>query len=248
MAVSMQLEFSLHNESSLARELASLTGMRVQLTITDNTRTVMSVARDREGGGVRVRLHHMFLGANQRVVHAIAAWIKRPKSREAAAALDAFIRENRPMMRARQKRAAALEPEGKHFDLRVLFQEVNTAYFNGTITAGITWGRFGNGNSRRQRTIRFGSYSVEDDLVRIHPLLDQAFVPEYFVRYIVFHEMLHAFLGIEESETGRRRIHTRDFQRREREYGEYAKATAWEQNPANIRKLLKGKPDAQSGR
>jgi predicted SprT family Zn-dependent metalloprotease len=232
----MQLELPTRDESDLERELVTLTGAQVQLTITDNSRTVMSMAPDREFGGVRVRLHRMFLDAGPDVVRAVAAWVKRPKSR--LPAIDGYIRENRHRMRRKARRTGALRPAGAHFDLRRLFDEVNAAHFGGTVTAAITWGKRGNGARRRQRTIRFGSYTVQDNLVRLHPALDQAFVPEHFVRYIVFHEMLHAHLGIEESETGRRRIHTREFVRIERTYPDYAKARAWEAKSANIRKLL----------
>lgn len=228
----------MRDETGLERELAALVGMRVALRITDNSRTVMSVAPDR-AGGVRVRLHRMFLDADADVVRAVAAWVKRPKSRSGAPIIDAYIRENRHRMRARERRRHELRPRGAHFDLQRLFDEVNAEHFGGTVTAGITWGRRGNGARRRQRTMRFGSYTVEDNLIRLHPALDRDFVPEHFVRYIVFHEMLHAHLGIEESETGRRRIHTREFVRIERAYPGYAKARAWESNVANVRKLLR---------
>ncbi|NUM52554.1 MAG: hypothetical protein HUU46_02815 [Candidatus Hydrogenedentes bacterium] len=235
----MQLEFSLRDETELEHDLATLTGSPLRLMITDNSRTVMSVAPDPVFGGVRVRLHHMFLDADPEVVRAVAAWVKRPKSRSGAPVIDAYIRENRHRMRRKARRVTTVQARGVHHDLRKLFDEVNGAHFGNTITAAITWGKRGNGARRRQRTIRFGSYTVDDNLIRLHPVLDQSFVPAYFVRYIVFHEMLHAHLGIEESETGRRRIHTREFARIERAYPDYARACAWEANAANIRKLLK---------
>lgn len=234
----MQLELCLRDETELERELARLTGARLRLMITDNSSTVMSVAADRARGGLRVRLHRMFLDANADVVRAVAAWVKRPQSRSGAPVINAYIRENRHRMR-RKKRRTSLRTRGEHHDLRKLYDDVNAAHFDNTITAAITWGRRNNGTRRRQRSIRFGSYTVEDNLIRLHLALDQAFVPEYFVRYIVFHEMLHARLGIEESETGRRRIHTREFTRIEKTYPDYARACAWEANAANIRKLLK---------
>ena len=92
---------------------------------------------------------------------------------------------------------------------------------------------------RRRRSIRFGSYTPVDELIRIHPYLDQAFVPEFFVRYIVFHEMLHAHMGIEETPNGRRRIHPPAFRRREEEYGDYDRAVAWMNDESNLRRLLR---------
>jgi len=239
----MQLELGFVEKNSdreiaLERELESLSGICVKLQVTDNTRTVMSMTPGRTFKGKQVRLHHMFLDADSKVVRAVASWIRHPRKSGETPVLDAFIRENRHRMRKRS-RNIVVDTDGLHHDLQELFDEVNRQHFDGAITAAITWGRAGFSRRRFQRSIRFGSYTVDIDLIRIHPALDQAFVPRYFVRFIVFHEMLHAHLGIEESETGRRRIHTREFIALERAYPEYARAIGWERTTANLRKLLR---------
>ena len=88
----MQLELPLRNDLALEREIAALSGLRVRLTVTDNTRTVISVSKNRVTREVRLRLHHMFLNADAHVLHALAVWIKHPKDRDAAKAVDTFIR------------------------------------------------------------------------------------------------------------------------------------------------------------
>ncbi|HRK33885.1 MAG TPA: hypothetical protein PLJ47_04750 [Candidatus Hydrogenedentes bacterium] len=241
----MQLELALteapepRGEDQLVRELETLTGFSLRLQITDNSRTVMSMTPGRTFQGRQVRLHHMFLEADEAVVRAVAAWIKKPKSTDAGRIIDAYIRANRHRMRKRARRTIYLETTGLHHDLQAMFDAVNREQFDGTITAAITWGRSGFSTRRYQRTMRFGSYTVDLNLIRIHPALDQAFVPAYFVKFIVFHEMLHAHLGIEESETGRRKIHTRAFLAQERAYPDYARATKWEKNASNLKKLLR---------
>src|SRR5690606_9202221 len=110
-------------------------------------------------------------------------------------------------------------------DLQQLYDEVNRTEFEGAVDCGITWGRLP--TRRRRRSIRFGSYSPKEHLIRIHPYLDQAFVPAFFVRYIVFHEMLHAVMGIEELPSGRRAIHPPAFKRREEQYPDFARAVRW---------------------
>lgn len=233
----VQLEFALRDETLLRRELEERIGAPVSITLTDNASTVMSMRRNREDGRLALRLHHMFLYATATVVSALAAWIKRPRCKRSGAVIDAFIRENRHMVRRTARPVRDLRTAGAVYGLRQLYEEVNAAQFNGSVTAGITWGK--RPAPRRRRSIRFGSYSREEDLIRLHPYLDQDFVPEYFVRYVVFHEMLHAHLGIEESESGRRRIHTREFNRLERRYADFELADAWQRNPANLRRLLR---------
>ncbi len=233
----MQLELFQLDAESLQQELETHSGLRIALAITDNRSTMISIKPSRNGLPVRVRLHQMFLSANSTVIAALGTWVKSRQNRRAAEIIDRFISENRHAIRKGSSRQIRICTLGTHFDLRALFDEINKTQFDGRITAQITWGRMP-GTSRR-RSIRFGSYYPEDHLIRIHPSLDQAFVPVRFVKYIVFHEMLHADLGIAETESGRRSIHNRTFRQQEKAYPDYAWAVAWQQNPANLRKLLR---------
>jgi predicted metal-dependent hydrolase len=65
-------------------------------------------------------------------------------------------------------------------------------------------------------------------------MLDRRNIPGFFIRYIVYHEMLHGMMK-EERKNGRRLLHSPAFRRRERMFGEYEKAVAWE------KKYLMGK-------
>ena len=64
-------------------------------------------------------------------------------------------------------------------------------------------------------------------------------MPRYIVRYIVYHEMLHAFLGVGVSPTGRRQVHTREFKTMEKAYPEFDRSVAWIENSRNLSRLLK---------
>lgn len=233
----MQLEFPFREPGTLHKELEHRSGLRLNLVLTDNSHTVMSVKHHPISGIVALRMHRMFLGADPDVVQALATWLKKPSCRRSGAVIDRFIRNNRHLVRRRTATQRRLRPVGKVYDLRAMYQLVNREYFDGQVDAAITWGRRPTGKKRR--SIRFGSYSVEEHLIRIHPYLDRVEVPEFFVRYIVYHEMLHAHLGIEESPTGRRRIHTPEFKRHEQAYPDFARAEAWQAKPANLRMLLR---------
>jgi predicted metal-dependent hydrolase len=235
----MQLELPLNDAAALRDELERRTGLRIAMTVTDNTHNLLSVKPDGAPERVKVRLHHMFLAAEPGVVKALSEWIRRPRAKRSGEALDAFIRANRHLIRQKQprRRTIRVRTRGRHFDLKRLYDEVNEAHFGGEIKAHITWGQMPKRRGRR-RSIRFGSYSHELGLIRIHPLLDQEFVPEYFVRYIVYHEMLHAHLGVSESETGRRMVHTAEFRKMEEAYPDYDKALTWQNKSGHLRKLL----------
>ena len=68
-----------------------------------------------------------------------------------------------------------------------------------------------------------GSYSVEDRLIRIHRSLDRAFVPRFFVAWIVFHEMLHQVHDIR-VKNGRREFHSKEFLADEAQFEHYDEA------------------------
>jgi hypothetical protein len=233
-----QLELLWRDAEGLRADLEARTGFRVHLTITDNTSTLMSVKQDRARRAAKLRVHHMFLSAEDSVIQALAEWIKRPRSKRHDGSLNRFLDDHADRVRSRPRPPAAVNAQGRHFDLASLFDEVNAAQFDRAVTAAITWGAVP--VKRRRRSIRFGSFHAAQNLIRIHPLLDQAFVPRYFIRYIVFHEMLHAALDREQPGSGRRRVHPAAFKRRERAYPDYDRAMACENDPKTLRKLLRG--------
>src|ERR1700756_3755048 len=129
-----------------------------------------------------------------------------------------------------------LQHEGKHFDLRAIFGQLNERYFRGRLRGyKVMWGR-----RRKQRPREyfvFGTIQEEDRVIRIHPLLDQPFVPPWFLRYVLYHEMLHSVVPDETLSPNRRRVHTEEFNRREREFRHYRRARRWEEE--NLSRFLR---------
>ncbi len=238
----IQLDLPTWDEHALAQRLRELCAGRIEFRLTDNASTMMSFKPGTLRRPAQLRAHRMFAGAPPDVIEALAHWAMGRRKRSICRLLDDFIAANRHLVRRKPIIAERLDTAGRFHDLQTYYETVNAAHFANEIDAPITWGRFP--ASRRQRSIRLGSYSPDDHLIRIHPHLDQDFVPGFFVRYIVFHEMLHAQLGIEVAPSGRRCIHTREFNRRERAYPDYARAIAWNDHPANLRRLLR--PAAKS--
>jgi hypothetical protein len=216
-------------EVSLARRIrAHLPRGSLSVTLTDNRHTMISVRRDHSRGPrYRVRLHHMFADADPIVTRALARYIG---ANDAAASrvLGAFIdsQQHRVRRAGRQASQVALETRGRHVDLREVYDELNRDYFGGRIDARITWGQKC-GRPRRRNSIKMGSYSVEERLIRVHRSLDRAFVPRYFVAWIVFHEMLHQ-VHQAEVVNGRRQFHTPGFLEDEARYEHYERARTWE--------------------
>jgi hypothetical protein len=210
--------------SRLADALSARLDERVRLVIHDNRSTMVSWRRAR--GLLHYRVHHMFLDAPAEVVEALAAF-GRPgpgaPRRAAGRRIDAYVRRHRG--RIGEGRPVRLEARGRHHDLRALFDEENRVRFDGAVRARIGWGTGRNGS--RQRSIKTGVYLHDQRVIRIHPSLDQAEVPVYYVRAVVFHEMLHQVVPVVERR-GRRVVHSAEFRRRERAHPDFARARAWE--------------------
>lgn len=232
----LQLEFVWRDELALRADLERISGLKIHLTVTDNTRNILSVKRDVTGKGVRVRLHHMFLAADCRVVEALAAWLMTDRRAHPARLVDEFIQAHAHSIRSQALEVPDLATRGNVFDLAAIFERLNAQYFENTVTARVTWGKMP--PARRRRSIRFGSYTPCDNVIRIHPLLDQTFIPMFFIRYIMFHEMLHAYVGVEEGPKGRRRYHTPEFNAQERLFPDYARAVEWQGTRGNLNRLL----------
>ncbi|MEN0060964.1 MAG: hypothetical protein AAGA48_02380 [Myxococcota bacterium] len=64
--------------------------------------------------------------------------------------------------------------------------------------------------------------------IRIHPVLDDASVPGWFIGFIVFHEVLHLQYPPQTGRTGRRQIHNREFRIAEHGHPDHDRAQAFE--------------------
>ena len=214
------------------RLAAYLTKGRPRILLTDNLHTMVSIKR---GQGVfTFRIHHMFTGAPPRVLRALAQYAER-QDRDAARLVREFVDHNEPKIRVRtEPRPIPCDVQGRHHDLQVIFDELNERYFEGEVKARISWGP----RSRRKRSrdsIKLGSYTIDDEFIRIHPVLDAQDVPRFFVEWIVYHEMLHEIHDMPVVD-GRRVYHTREFRRAEARFHRYAEAVLWERT--NLHRLL----------
>ena len=126
--------------------------------------------------------------------------------------------------KAALQRMLPFNHEGRYFDLRAIFNRINSQYFRRTPLRGYTieWGR------RRRLAPKeyfvFGTIQEEDRVIRIHPRLDAAFVPTWFLEYVIY-------------PSGRRRVHTEEFNRREQQFPYYQRARRWEEE--NLARFLR---------
>ena len=217
---------------TLERRLELAFQSPVQLAVTDNLRRMVSHTRVR--GTRRVRVHMMFLGAPERVRQALVEYIVRG-DRRASGVLGDFIATNSHRIRASRPVTGPLYTRGVAHDLAEILSSVNAQYFGGIVgDVLVTWGRRTRPREDKRATIKLGSYSATERLIRVHPALDRHWVPRYFVAYIIFHELLHHVIPAVPGS-----LHPPALVQREREYRFYERALAWEQK--NIARMLRAR-------
>lgn len=221
------------NEQLEAALRGALT-LPVRVTLTDNRRTMISIERNPQL--MHVRLHHMFAGADAVTLEALGAYLASA-DRQAAQQIGRFIEQHRTNIRGRRVRPVQLSAIGLHHNLNDIYRDVNAQYFANRVEAKITWSRDAQLRARRRaRSIKLGSYTARDKLIRVHPALDADFVPRLFVEYIVYHEMLHHVIPGSRG-LGRVNLHPPEFKDREKEFRHFERALAWEKR--HVPRLLR---------
>jgi len=218
--------------SNLEKSLRRLVKRPIHLTITDNIHSMIHIRTS--NSGYRVRLHHMFLEADAEVLRSLARFISG-RNKKAPSPIRNFVAANHNKIRKAPAKArrTILRHNGRHFNLQELFEQVNREYFSSKIDCHITWGA--RRLVRRQNSIKLASYSDKTKIIRINPLLDRSCVPKYVITGIIYHEMLHHYLGVE-SRNGRKMAHTKRFRRFEERFRHYHNLQAWKEK--NLHRLL----------
>lgn len=111
-----------------------------------------------------------------------------------------------------------LPPPGQCYNLQEIYNALNAQYFESKLNLNISW--FGTGNIAKTRVL-FGSYHHRTKSIKINRFLDQANIPPYVVKFIVYHEMLHDIFPPKRKLNGRRSIHHQNFKEWEKQFPDY---------------------------
>lgn len=224
------LQFNLYffnTKDSFQDSLEKIIGKPISLVLTDNATSLISIRR--KNNLVSVRMHWMFLNADDEVIKEIAYFIKTRRGQTPH--IRKFIIENQTCLKERESkyRQTRISTQGRFHNLKEIFNTLNSEYFGKEITASITW-RKGNKQTVKKRTL--GSYNRHTNTILINSLLDRRNVPYYFISYVVYHEILHSIME-EKMKSGRRSVHTHEFRKREKLFKDYEKASSWEKRNLN---------------
>ena len=132
--------------------------------------------------------------------------------------------------RKRRGRKMISSAHGETYDLEKMFTKINRRYFDSSLPKPtITW------SQRKTRSI-LGHHDRVYETITISKSLDSPQVPEWFVEFILYHEMLH-IKHAAKMINGRRYYHTAAFRSDERRFAKYDEAQRWLEQIARQRRL-----------
>ena len=204
----------LEQNLTFQRQLEYQTGIKLLLKINDNRSTMLSVKW--EANCAKVSLHRMFLQAPQNVMQALACYLKG-QDRKLAPSIKAYIESSLQQLNySHQLDLSKLQTKGTVYDLASIYHELNREYFDYPLGLFITW--FGNGKKRPANRVTFGLFHDQLRLIKINKLLDNPRFPDYFVAYVIYHEMLHYVCPTYVDEKGVKHIHSKAFKKEKKNF------------------------------
>ena len=170
-------------------------------------------------GFAKVKLHVVFRKASEPILtQAAQVMLSRRRHRRVfdRCEYDAFVRaipeSDFELPGARRGRTLAVKGPGVHRSLEESFQRVNKDYFHEQLPQPeLCWSPV-----RARRLL--GSYHSRKDRVIISRVFDSLKVPLYVLDYLMFHELLHKFLGIGTRDDGKRCVHGAEFRKLESQF------------------------------
>ncbi len=170
-------------------------------------------------GRILVRISDLLEGAPEPVLHAIfhillaklyrkeidsqqAARFRKFTGSQSVAAKTHLIRQMRGRKRLRG-------PQGQHYDLEQIFEDLNVRFFHGLMARPLmTW-------SGIHSRYSLGHYDPAHNTIVVSRIFDRLDVPRYALEYLVYHEMLHLRHPVK-LRGSRRCVHSSEFQAEEK--------------------------------
>jgi hypothetical protein len=204
-------------------QLENSAGIKLRLKINDNRSTMLSVKW--EPDCTKVSLHRMFLKAPQNIMQELACYLNGEHKR-LAPSIKAYIEQNlQKLDYSHELDFSKLETKGRVYDLEKIYNSLNRQYFDEPLGLHITW--FGDRRRKVCRRVTFGLYHDPLRLIKINRMLDNKHFPDYFVAYVIYHEMLHYVCPAYVDKNGFKHIHSKEFKEREQKFKYFKEARQW---------------------
>jgi hypothetical protein len=171
--------------------------------------------------GIEFRITDVLEGAPAAILESLAhillsKLLRRPTPRTHAERYRRYLnrkemRRSLQLVKQTRGRKFVSGPQGEHYDLGQIFEELNQTHFHGLMAQPLL------GWSRRPSRVMLGHYDPSHNAIVLSRLLDNSGVPKLVVAYVLFHEMLHLRFPVEHR-GARRCVHTHEFKAAEKQF------------------------------
>lgn len=209
--------------AQLQEFLQSYCDLPLYLKLNENRSTMCSIRW--ESKRTKISLNRIFLVAPKKVIHALAKAIEEQDG-TIPAIVKAFINQQlQNLDYSKQLDPNLLEHQGHVYNLKNLYDSVNQEYFGGGLELKITW--FNSNFKQNKSQFTFGLYYDALKLIKINRVMDAKKFPEYVIRYVIYHEMLHYVSPTYVDQAGVHRAHNKEFKHLEKQFKEFSLAKRW---------------------
>ena len=199
------------------------TGRKLNLKINDNRSTMININWSTEV--IKASVHRMFLSAPDTIQNDLKKYLIEPEA-PVPPSITQYIDQMLPTYDYSERiKEDSIRFIGRCFNLQSIYEEINQQYFNGSLLLKITW--FGRDNYRPKRQVDLGLFFDHMKLIKIHRILDDPKVPKEVIKFIIYHEMLHAVYPVEMDSKGRRIVHSKAFNEKEAQFESFDFVTRW---------------------
>jgi hypothetical protein len=206
------------------KKIADRSGYNLEIIVNENRSSLLSVL-SKKGKWARLSLHRIFLNAPEAVIEAVALFIKNKKD-PSFIRIKSFIQSTiKEVDYSHRLDLKSLSTKGRCFDLEELFNEINREYFDNRVNLKITWHERPNKKTSR---IVYGQYYEILKLIKINKMLDDPQFPRFFLKFVIYHEMLHHVIPSYIDDKGVQCVHSKSFKYMELKFKEYNQAKKWE--------------------
>ncbi len=205
----------------MTHPLQEMAGCPIELVWHENHSSYLTVSKKR--GILKLRVHRLFYDAPTPVLQALIKYAKVNDSESRA-----VIRQMAHLYFSNTicVEKKPLQSKGEVYDLQEIFNLLFELFpEEKPQDVSIGWS---NRKSTGKSSITFGTFDKHCRRIRINSILDDSRVPQYFLEYIVYHEMLHAVCPSRMDTKGRCSVHTKEFREKEKLFPHYLLAREWE--------------------
>jgi hypothetical protein len=197
----------------------------VDLILKDNRSTFLHITENKKSC-IKLLIHRLFLFGPEKICESLARYVINNEKKSLITlkkfAQRYFLQKDYSNTLNKKK----LFFEGKFYDLKKIYERLNLRYFQNKADLHITW--FLQPSYKNWTHFTLGSYTDSIKLIRINQLLDDPFIPPYFLSYIIYHEIMHAIIPVTINDNGKRNVHSKIFKEKEKEFLYYKNAINWE--------------------